>query len=93
VRRARHILLILFGRVPEATLARMEFDMAFEKTTAAIEELKLARDKVVATLQASEAAVAGAAQLQADAQTADDNTAAAITEVTTSLQNAVPPSA
>jgi hypothetical protein len=89
VRRLRHIILILTGRASRAELALMEFDMAFEKTTAALEDLKAARDRIVAEVQSLQTAAANVP----DTSAVDDATAAAITDVTNSLNGAVPPAA
>jgi hypothetical protein len=69
----------------------MEFDMAFEKTAAAIEELKAARDRVVAEFNTLNANSAAAANLTAEAAAADESTAAAIADVTGSLNGLIPP--
>ncbi len=80
MRRFRHVILILTGRASAAAIAIMEFDMAFEKTAAAIEDLKAARDRVVAALQVP----------AVDTNAVDEATAAAISDVTSSLDAAIP---
>lgn len=92
VRRVRHAFLILLGREPyRFSTERMEFEMAFENTTAAIEELKAASQRLIAQLHANEQSAAAANSALGDVATADEATAAAVQSVTDSLNAASPP--
>lgn len=88
MRRVRHAVLVLIGRVPyEFSTERMEFCMAFEKFTAAAAELTDAANRVIAKAE-SDASSATAAT--ADLANADNTAAAAIQPVIDALNAAAP---
>lgn len=82
--RVRHVLLILTGRASREALAWMEYQMAFEKTQAALDELKATATAIVAEVQAGQGAVA-------NVDAADASIAQQISDVNATLAAVIPP--
>ena len=86
MRSFRHCWLVITGRIPvQYSTERMEFDMALEKFTAAVADLKTAADALIAKSGSDASAAASA---QSELANVDVNAAAAIQPITDSI-NAV----
>jgi hypothetical protein len=101
VRRIRHAFLIICGRVSRASLARLEFEMAFEKSTADLAQLQALATAVVGELQTAQSdrdtarqaasdATAAAQQAQAALDAGDTDLSSQIQQIISILQPVVP---